>query len=463
MTYHALIDPGLSLDDLSAQLMAGGTAGVQSVSWEQPKKGILNASGGGVRCVWRCCVRGWRRHRKSGFRRLRSGSASSGRIFTSGCISTSGRSTPIRRWRRTNSTSAGFRVSLEGRIYDDLEYEVDVSALDSENPWRDVFLNYRKIRPIQVQGGKFKIPFGLDQLTSEFSNNFIERSLIGTQIAPGRDKGVMVHGRVAGDRLRYQGGWFLHDGDNSLFVEDLDQNEFLEEPPVDNTIAGRVELTPWEQTRGLLRRLQFGADFTRGTVDDGLFGMRGRTVREFTFFEPMYVGGERIRLGWMPCGRPARSLYPLNTIGLRTKGTDRGVGDVDLPDVIAQGWYLAGTWAVTGERKAGGIEPRHPIFQGGSGALELVARFDELRFSSDGTGGEPPFTNPRAANILPNRDRVVTLGGNWYLNRYGRILFNAVRETIQDPLRSPMPDRNAVLDRGPAAAVRDVGRGVGRV
>ena len=40
VTYHALIDPGLSLDDLSAQLMAGGTAGVQSVSWEQPKKGF---------------------------------------------------------------------------------------------------------------------------------------------------------------------------------------------------------------------------------------------------------------------------------------------------------------------------------------------------------------------------------------------------------------------------------------
>jgi anti-anti-sigma factor len=40
VTYHALIDPNLSLDDLSAQLMAGGTAGVQSVSWEQPKKGF---------------------------------------------------------------------------------------------------------------------------------------------------------------------------------------------------------------------------------------------------------------------------------------------------------------------------------------------------------------------------------------------------------------------------------------
>ncbi len=40
VTYHALIEPHLSLDDLSAQLMAGGAAGVRSVSWEQPKKGF---------------------------------------------------------------------------------------------------------------------------------------------------------------------------------------------------------------------------------------------------------------------------------------------------------------------------------------------------------------------------------------------------------------------------------------
>jgi anti-anti-sigma factor len=40
ITYHASVDPNLSLEDLSAQLMAGGSAGVKSVSWEVPKKGL---------------------------------------------------------------------------------------------------------------------------------------------------------------------------------------------------------------------------------------------------------------------------------------------------------------------------------------------------------------------------------------------------------------------------------------
>jgi phosphate-selective porin len=109
--------------------------------------------------------------------------------------------------------------------------------------------------------------------------------------------------------------------------------------------------------------------------------------------------------------------------------------------VIAQGWYLAGTWALTGERKAGGLEPRRPVFRGGAGAVEVAARIEEMRFSSADSAGEEPFTNPRAANILQNRDRVLTLGVNWYLNRFGRVIFNAVRETIQDPLRSPLSDR----------------------
>jgi phosphate-selective porin OprO and OprP len=334
------------------------------------------------------------------------------------------------------------RVAVEGRIYDDLEYEVDADLRDDVRPWRDVFLNYRKFSAAEVQGGKFKVPFGLDQLTSVFANSFVSRSLIGTQLSPGRDRGVMVHGRVAGDRVRYRGGWFKHDGDNTLFTEELEQNEFVEEPPVNHTIAGRVDLTPWEQTKGLLRRLQIGINVTSGELDDGLFGMRGRTVTGFTFFEPMYVGGRRARYGvdglW--------TYGPFSVVTEYNRVTDQrnrqGLGDVDLPDVIAEGWYLAGTWALTGENKSGGIDqPKHPIFQGGAGGFEVVARVEQMRFSSAGTGGEEPFTNPRAANILPNRDRAITLGANWYLNRFGRVLFNAVRETIQDPVRSPLLDR----------------------
>lgn len=37
--YRATLTPGASIEEVSAQLMNGGTAGIRSVSWESPKKG----------------------------------------------------------------------------------------------------------------------------------------------------------------------------------------------------------------------------------------------------------------------------------------------------------------------------------------------------------------------------------------------------------------------------------------
>jgi len=334
------------------------------------------------------------------------------------------------------------RLGLEGRFYDDLEYEVEVETRDSDHPWRDVLVNYRRFEVAEVRAGKFKVPFGRDQLTGTFNNSFVSRSLIGSQLSPGRDKGVLVHGRLGGGKMNYQGGWFQHDGENVRFSEDLPQNEF-EEAPVEGSLAGRVELAPWEATRGLVRRLQFGFNATGASVGEGLFGIRGRTLDGFVFFEPMYVKGRRTRLGvdslWTH--GPVSVTAEYNRLSDQRNG--QGLGDVDLPEVIAQGWYLSGTWVVTGEGKSGGVEPRHPFPHRGAGAFEVAARIEELRFSSAGTGGEEPFNNPRAANILPNRDRVLTLGGSWYLNAFGKVIFSAARQSIQDPARSPLPDRTS--------------------
>jgi phosphate-selective porin OprO/OprP len=324
------------------------------------------------------------------------------------------------------------RVALEGRLYDDLEYEFDADLRDEQRPWRDVYVNYRRFRAAEIQVGRFKIPFGLDQNTGVFNLNFVERSLIGTELSPARDRGVMVHGRIAKDTVAYQTGVFRRDGDSTRFAG----------PSVDGTWAGRVELTPWENTKGPFRSAHVALNATSGSLFEGLYGMRGRTLSGTTFAEPYYVKGRRLRLGadtrWTPGPISVQAEY----IRVSDERNGQGLGDVDLPDAIAQGWYVSGTWALTGEDKGGGgLEPSRPFPTKGPGALELAARFEELRFGSAGTGGEPPFSNPRAANILPNRDRILTVGVNWYLNPFGRVTINGTRETLQDALRTPISGR----------------------
>ena len=72
----------------------------------------------------------------------------------------------------------------------------------------------------QVRVGKFKVPFGLDQMTGVTRTiSCIARSA-PIYLASGRDIGVMVHGRFFNRGLNYWAGVFRHDGDNSRSKQD---------------------------------------------------------------------------------------------------------------------------------------------------------------------------------------------------------------------------------------------------
>ena len=118
----------------------------------------------------------------------------------------------------------------------------------------------------------------------------------------------------------------------------------------------------------------------------------------------------------------------------------QGLGDVDLSNVIGESWYASATWIVTGESKDGNVQPLRPLFGGGSGALEIGARIEELRFRSASRQG-PAFTSPRADHLSGNGVRIWTGGVNWYLNQWVRIQANAIRESFADAARSPVSGR----------------------
>jgi phosphate-selective porin len=109
-----------------------------------------------------------------------------------------------------------------------------------------------------------------------------------------------------------------------------------------------------------------------------------------------------------------------------------------LPSVTASGWYLAGTWAVTGETKNGRLVPARNLFRGGYGAVELAGRLERMAF--DATTHPGTVANaPRAENLAANGERVFTLGAAWYLDRHFKVQGNLVFEKVDDPSRSPSP------------------------
>ncbi|MGH9313041.1 MAG: OprO/OprP family phosphate-selective porin [Vicinamibacterales bacterium] len=336
------------------------------------------------------------------------------------------------------------RVGAQGVFLKHFEYEVEreldfepqealEGGLDEvdDSPWRDVFVNFRYFRDAQIKAGKFKVPFSLEQITGPTNLDFVYRSRIAADLAPGRDIGGMVHGR--GRVVGYEVGLFQHDGENSKF----DFN-----PGADTTVAGRFLVRPLRIEDSELDALEVGIAATVGDVPEGLNTLRGRSTWGDPFFFDAYVNGRRIRLGaeanWEPRNFSVKSEY----IRTRDERREQGILADDLPELVAQGWYVAATWVVTGEDKSGGVEPRRPLFAGGVGAIELAGRYERIRMGSDAPG-EPEEQNPRAINLLENGERLWTFGLNWYLNRWVRIQLNGIHETIDDIERSPSSTQNS--------------------
>ena len=343
------------------------------------------------------------------------------------------------------------RVGLQGYVTKDIEFEVDREIRNEigellrlrTNPtstlWRDVFVNYRRFRRFQVRAGQFKIPFGADQLHSTASNEFAFRSLIGNYLAPGRDIGVMVHGKLFKQRLEYQAGVFRHDGRRIRQVDDS--------PSGDRTIAGRLVTAPFSWVKpprllGSLKDLELGAAFTQSYVPEGLSSPRGRTwYGTHNYFPRVNVQGQRWRTGVDLDWTPGPFSLRAEVIQVSDERLGQSLRGGDLSNLISRGWYLSGSWVLTGEAKDRNVTPRRDFGWAkgkfGFGAVEIAARGEQIRFGSAEHIGLPSRST-RAANLVSASERAATFGVNWYLNRRVKVLFNGVREQIEDREKTPI-------------------------
>lgn len=290
---------------------------------------------------------------------------------------------------------------------------------------------------MQVQGGKFKLPFSLDENTSATNLDFVYRSLAANVLAPGRDRGVMIHGRLPGRVFRYELGTFDRDGRNA-------RSRNPERVSGGRALAGRLLAQPFRSSKSVAADLQFGVAWTASEVPLGVRSLRGRTTFEATFFDPdLWVQGHRRRTGFQARWRPGPFSVKSEYIRMTTERRGQSVEDTDLSPLVATGWYISGTWALTGEKKADGLAaPRRPFLRDGFGALEIAVRLEKIAFGSL-ADADVPSSSPRADVVSGNDVAATTLGVNWYLNRWVKIQVNAIRETIGDPHRGPLPARNS--------------------
>jgi phosphate-selective porin len=337
------------------------------------------------------------------------------------------------------------RVGIRGELTRHFEWEIEreidevleAGAIEPEwgwGEWKDVYLDWRTFDAFSVIGGRFKMPFGLEQTTSVSDLDFGYRTLGSVKIAPGRDRGAMAYGELFGGSLVYEAGLFDDDGDNGEQEEEQFVLEGEDVQDIGPSFAARVV---GEIFRGLpvpdrLKGAEVGIAYTRSKVPEGLNSLQGEDHWGYDFFEQVYVNGTRQRVGLQFDWSPGPTGFRAEWMQSREDRLGQSNRNEDLSDFIATAWYSSATWLVTGEDKDSDINPDHWF-----GAIEIGARYDHMELKSASTEGEA-FRNPRAEHLLPNSVGTVTFGANWLVNRWVKVVANAMRLSFDDEERAPV-------------------------
>jgi phosphate-selective porin OprO/OprP len=325
------------------------------------------------------------------------------------------------------------RVGFDGAILKAVAFKVD-REIESTNsvgmptpPWRDVYVDITQLQEVQFRYGQFKMPFSLDENTGSQDLDFAYRSSAATLLAPSRARGWMVHGDTFDRFFGYEFGVFRTDGSNAI-VHTSEKRVNAGE-----TTVWRVTSEPLRGLNSPLADLHIGYARTGGDLPEGISGIKGRSVLGADFYKPeFYVFGRRERRGFEFQWRPGPASVKMESITLTEERKGESVEDTDLSPYQVKAWYVSGSYALTGESKARGLDrPLHPLFQGGIGALEAAVRVEEITFGSvlTGIGSKSP-----RADVLPsNTDRILSFSGNWYPNRWVKVQMTFSTEEFADP------------------------------
>ena len=283
---------------------------------------------------------------------------------------------------------------------------------------------------LAVRAGFFKLPGSREFSTLTNNTDFVDRSMIASRLVPERDWGVTLAG-VDG-RFEYLVGAFK--GDSSSPVRRAGAT---------GAARAAVELRKGLQLSGSIVQGRVSATPAGGvaTVPKGAFG---QTATGFTFWSRPYVEGTRRSLSTSLFYSKGSFRFLGEYLEEREERHGQGAGGEDLPDVLGHGVSAQVSYLLIGQRRGVLVEPRESIFQGGPGAVELVARVQTLRFDDTGPNSSPVSTGNRVSNLAPAGALTIEVGVNYWASYFMKLQTTAMWEKYDDPLTAPVPG-----NRGP--------------
>ena len=321
------------------------------------------------------------------------------------------------------------RVGLKGNL-GKLTFEGVWDPRSSQAPDRikDLTLGYEFSKSFKLLTGHFKPAVSQEYLTSAGKTDFVDRSMLASNLNPDREWGAELFGEPG--RVEYYAGVFAGDGAANTYS-------------AETSVALRFGV---KVVKGLLVSSSFmqgnvTADPKQGATEPSPKGAHGQTATGFTFWNRPHVNGARQRLGGDLSY--SRGPFRLQAEYLQLKEERKGQGSTgqDIPDVLGRGWNAQVSYVLTGEKKGSTVEPEHSLFKGGFGAVEILARVEGLKF--DDTGDPSGFAGygNRARNIAPSGATSIVAGLNYWPSNFMKFQGNALWESYNDPLIAPQPGK----------------------
>ena len=324
------------------------------------------------------------------------------------------------------------RPRLQGQVYERFAFSVRPDFGASGPEIDDAYVEARFAPSLRLRMGRFKVPVGLENLSSTTGLMHVERGF-PTGLVPGRDVGIMLSGEDGAGRLSYAAGLF--NGTPGATEPGADVDDAKEG-------AARLFVEPFAGQETVLSGLGLGVAGTFGHVTGTSATpalTRLSTTGRQTFFayrEGAQADGQRWRLA--PQGR----LYagPVELLGEYTMTNETVRFGLATETLAHTAWQASASVVLTGEdAREGGVVPQDPFAaEPGLGALELGMRVHGASLDEDTF---PTFASPTTAS------EARAWGGtlSWYPNAMVRFMLGVERTTFDTTGTAPSPDAETLL------------------
>ena len=297
------------------------------------------------------------------------------------------------------------RYFMSGKIYDNISYKVQIDFAGSKLVVKDAWLNFGKLPLVgNLKVGKFKVPIGLNTLTSSKYITMMERPITSNYDSD-RHLGFMLHRNHFDKRFSWQAGFFYPEkGTNKYLGNGYSSALRLVGLPIYNV----------NNTYKVLH-IAVAASSTFHNNEEYSVSMRpdahlGPKYSKLKFNGLKHENSLNLEFSFIINSLSFQGEY--HTI----KYTPTG----DLPMTNLTTYYATVSYFITGEHRNYSksktafdkIKPKKNFGKDGWGAFELAARYSHIDDNDYYvSGGE-----------MNN----VTLGVNWYLNPATKVVFNYV-------------------------------------